>query len=148
MKAVSDGLPLPSRGSAAGVSSLVLAGGYLYAGGSFTFIGGQSRYSLARLSSVDGTPILCEHKVPASLCTKCHPELAAVFKSQGDWCQEHGVPESQCLQCNPNLTFGEKKAEGPPWCVEHGVPEDKCTKCHPALVARFIAQRMAANGWL
>lgn len=81
---------------------------------------------------------LCEHKVPAALCTKCHPELAAVFKAQGDWCQEHGVPESQCLQCNPNLTFGEKKAEGPPWCVEHGVAEDKCTKCHPALVAKFI----------
>jgi cobalt-zinc-cadmium efflux system membrane fusion protein len=81
---------------------------------------------------------LCEHHVPAALCTKCHPELAAVFKSQGDWCQEHGVPESQCLQCNPKLTFGEKKEQGPAWCNEHGVPEEKCTKCHPALVAKFI----------
>lgn len=33
------------------------------------------------------------------------PDLAAVFRAQGDWCEEHGVPESQCLACNPKLTF-------------------------------------------
>lgn len=88
-----------------------------------------------------GTPALCEHKVPAELCTKCHPELAAVFKSQGDWCDEHGVPESQCLQCNPKLTFdAQAKDEAKGYCREHAVPESMCTKCHPDLVAEFIAK--------
>jgi len=89
-----------------------------------------------------GAPTLCEHKVPAELCTKCHPELAAVFKAQNDWCNEHGVPESQCFECNPKLSF-----EGPPkddpakdYCREHAVPESMCTKCHPNLVAEFIAK--------
>lgn len=89
-----------------------------------------------------GAPALCEHKVPAALCTKCHPELAAVFKSQGDWCGEHGVPESQCLQCNPKLTFDKPAADDPAkgYCREHAVPESMCTKCHPDLVADFIAK--------
>ena len=53
-----------------------------------------------------GRPVkLCEHRVPADLCTQCNPDLVAVFKEQGDWCEEHGVPESQCLKCNPKLTF-------------------------------------------
>ncbi|MFY2558020.1 efflux RND transporter periplasmic adaptor subunit [Corallococcus terminator] len=81
---------------------------------------------------------LCEHKVPAELCTRCTPDLIDVFKSQDDWCAEHGVPESQCFQCNPNLTFTAKATEPKDWCKEHAVPESKCTKCHPALVAKFI----------
>lgn len=50
-------------------------------------------------------PALCEHQVPADQCTKCSPELAAVFQELGDWCAEHGLPESHCRQCNPGLTF-------------------------------------------
>jgi cobalt-zinc-cadmium efflux system membrane fusion protein len=80
---------------------------------------------------------LCEHRVPAELCTRCNPELIAVFKSQGDWCGEHGVPESQCLTCNPDLTFTAPAAPQD-WCKEHGLPESKCTKCNPRLVAKFI----------
>ncbi|AKQ66368.1 Cobalt/zinc/cadmium efflux RND transporter, membrane fusion protein, CzcB family [Myxococcus hansupus] len=52
-----------------------------------------------------GAPTLCEHRVPAELCTRCNPDLVDVYKDQGDWCGEHGVPESQCFQCNPGLTF-------------------------------------------
>jgi membrane fusion protein, heavy metal efflux system len=81
---------------------------------------------------------LCEHGVPAELCTRCNPDLIEVFKAQGDWCAEHGVPESQCRQCNPELTF---TAQGPlpqDWCQEHAVPESMCTQCKPALVAQFI----------
>ncbi|HSP78214.1 MAG TPA: efflux transporter periplasmic adaptor subunit, partial [Myxococcaceae bacterium] len=48
---------------------------------------------------------LCEHGVPAELCTRCIPELTPVFQEQGDWCEEHGLPESHCRQCNPGLTF-------------------------------------------
>jgi cobalt-zinc-cadmium efflux system membrane fusion protein len=82
---------------------------------------------------------LCQHKVPAELCTRCNPDLADVFKAKGDWCREHGVPESQCLSCNPKMTFGgTPAAAGPPWCNEHGVPEAMCTKCKPQLVAKFI----------
>ncbi|WP_233591453.1 efflux RND transporter periplasmic adaptor subunit [Corallococcus sp. AB011P] len=80
---------------------------------------------------------LCQHGVPAELCTRCNPEFVEVFKAQGDWCEEHGVPESQCLQCNPKLTFTEQQAPQD-WCKEHGVPESMCTQCHPALVAKYI----------
>ena len=82
---------------------------------------------------------LCEHRVPAELCTKCNPDLVAVFKETGDWCEEHGLPESHCYECNPGLTFAARS--GPPaeaWCNEHGVPEAKCTKCKPQLIAKFI----------
>ena len=45
---------------------------------------------------------LCpEHGVLESLCTLCHPELAAVFRSHGDFCEEHGLPESFCPTCHP-----------------------------------------------
>lgn len=47
---------------------------------------------------------LCEHKVPAEVCTQCHPELVAQFKAQKDWCGPHKVPESQCHKCH-NLSF-------------------------------------------
>jgi thiol-disulfide isomerase/thioredoxin len=47
----------------------------------------------------------CPHKVPAEVCTRCHPELAAKFQEAKDWCGEHGVPESQCFLCHPDLTF-------------------------------------------
>jgi cobalt-zinc-cadmium efflux system membrane fusion protein len=81
---------------------------------------------------------LCEHRVPADLCTRCNPELVPVFQAQGDWCAEHGVPESQCLKCNPGLVF-TGGAPQDDWCKEHAVPESKCTKCNPRLVARFVA---------
>jgi cobalt-zinc-cadmium efflux system membrane fusion protein len=83
---------------------------------------------------------LCEHGVPADLCTRCNPDLVPVFKEQGDWCEEHGVPESQCLKCNPKLTF-TAAAPHEDWCKEHAVPESKCTKCNPRLVARFVETR-------
>jgi cobalt-zinc-cadmium efflux system membrane fusion protein len=83
-----------------------------------------------------GTPALCEHRVPAELCTRCNPDLVPVFEAQGDWCEEHGVPESQCLACNPGLTFAAVAPDD--WCKEHAVPESKCTKCNPRLVARYV----------
>ncbi len=66
---------------------------------------GSEHGKLSELSRVDGEVELCSHKVPASTCTKHHPELAAKFQSVGDWCKPHGVPESQCLECHPDLTF-------------------------------------------
>ncbi|QDE90551.1 efflux transporter periplasmic adaptor subunit [Myxococcus xanthus] len=81
---------------------------------------------------------LCEHRVPAELCTRCNPDLIDVFKDQDDWCGEHGVPESQCFQCNPGLTFTAQDTTPKDWCKEHAVPESRCTKCNPSLVAKFI----------
>jgi cobalt-zinc-cadmium efflux system membrane fusion protein len=81
---------------------------------------------------------LCEHGVPAELCTKCIPELTDVYKAQGDWCEEHGLPKSHCKQCDPGLTFTAQPTTPRDWCKEHAVPESKCTKCHPRLVAQFI----------
>jgi hypothetical protein len=45
----------------------------------------------------------CEHGVKPTICTRCNPKLAPVFKAKGDWCPEHGRPESQCVLCNPRL---------------------------------------------
>ncbi|ADO69005.1 hypothetical protein [Stigmatella aurantiaca] len=45
----------------------------------------------------------CEHGVQKSLCTRCNPKLAPVYKSKGDWCAEHERPESQCVLCHPDL---------------------------------------------
>lgn len=81
---------------------------------------------------------LCEHRVPAELCTRCNPDLVPVFEAEGDWCEEHGVPESQCLLCNPGLTFTATAAPKD-WCREHGLPESKCTRCNPRLVAKYVA---------
>lgn len=92
-------------------------------------------------ASGEGAVTLCEHGAPAELCTRCDPDLVAVFKESGDWCNEHQVPESQCKQCNPALDFTKQASTGPkePYCGEHGVPEAKCTKCRPQLVAQFVA---------
>ncbi|NMO14618.1 efflux RND transporter periplasmic adaptor subunit [Pyxidicoccus fallax] len=81
---------------------------------------------------------LCEHRVPAELCTRCNPDLIDVFKAQDDWCEAHGVPESQCFQCHPDLTFTARSTAPKDWCKEHAVPESKCTKCNPSLVAKYI----------
>ncbi|QRK07776.1 efflux RND transporter periplasmic adaptor subunit [Archangium violaceum] len=81
---------------------------------------------------------LCEHGVPAELCTKCIPELIDVYKDQGDWCEKHGLPESHCKQCNPGLTFTAQPTTPRDWCKEHAVPESRCTQCNPKLVAKFI----------
>ena len=48
---------------------------------------------------------LCEHKVPAEVCTRCDPAKAEMFKKVGDWCKPHKVPESQCYPCHPDLSF-------------------------------------------
>ena len=45
----------------------------------------------------------CEHGVQKSLCTRCNPKLATVYKAKGDWCAEHERPESQCVLCHPEL---------------------------------------------
>jgi hypothetical protein len=57
--------------------------------------------SAARKAEVPGAK--CEHGVQKSLCTRCNPKLAAVFKAKGDWCGEHARPESQCAICHPEL---------------------------------------------
>jgi thiol-disulfide isomerase/thioredoxin len=66
---------------------------------------GSRHGTLSELSRVEGQIVLCEHRVPESVCTRHHPELVARFRRAGDWCAEHGVPESQCLECHPDLTF-------------------------------------------
>jgi hypothetical protein len=45
----------------------------------------------------------CEHGVRKTLCTRCNPKLAPVYKAKGDWCAEHERPESQCVLCHPEL---------------------------------------------
>jgi hypothetical protein len=45
----------------------------------------------------------CEHGVQKSLCVRCNPKLAPVYKAKGDWCAEHERPESQCVLCHPEL---------------------------------------------
>jgi hypothetical protein len=45
----------------------------------------------------------CPHGVGKSLCARCNPKLAPVFKAKGDWCGEHARPESQCVPCHPEL---------------------------------------------
>jgi hypothetical protein len=45
----------------------------------------------------------CEHGVQKSICARCNPKLAAVYKAKGDWCSEHERPESQCVLCHPEL---------------------------------------------
>ncbi|WNG37705.1 hypothetical protein F0U60_31325 [Archangium minus] len=45
----------------------------------------------------------CDHGVQKTLCTRCNPKLAAVYKAKGDWCAEHERPESQCAICHPEL---------------------------------------------
>ncbi len=60
--------------------------------------------TLSERSAV-GADTLCEHDVPASVCVRCHPELAARFQEAGDWCRPHRVPESQCHRCHPDLCF-------------------------------------------
>lgn len=44
-----------------------------------------------------------EHGVKKSICSRCNPRLAAVYKAKGDWCQEHDRAESQCAICSPDL---------------------------------------------
>jgi thiol-disulfide isomerase/thioredoxin len=69
--------------------------------------------TISDLTTSAGDLTLCEHRVPAETCTRCHPELAAKFKAVNDWCVEHDVAESQCLICHPDLTF-EPLPELPP----------------------------------
>jgi hypothetical protein len=45
----------------------------------------------------------CEHGVKKTVCVRCNPKLAPVFKAKGDWCPEHARPESQCVLCNRGL---------------------------------------------
>ncbi len=105
----------------------------------------------------------CEpHMVPDSLCTRCHPDLIALFREKFDWCSEHKLPESQCYLCNPELAKTKSPSETPSpiqgsmsdkagaakpdapveldWCAEHRVPESQCTNCNPQLVDGFKAK--------
>lgn len=61
--------------------------------------------TVSTLSTARAGATFCQHRVPAEVCAKCQPQLAAKFKSANDWCQEHDVPESQCLTCHPDLSF-------------------------------------------
>jgi thiol-disulfide isomerase/thioredoxin len=67
--------------------------------------GAQQHGKLTRMSAAEGAVALCEHEVPAAVCTRCNPELAQKFKEAGDWCPAHKRPESQCLLCHPDLKF-------------------------------------------
>jgi hypothetical protein len=54
-------------------------------------------------TSAEAPKAQCEHGVQKSLCSRCNPKLAAVYKAKGDWCAEHERPESQCVICHPEL---------------------------------------------
>ncbi len=55
-------------------------------------------------ANIPYTGAVCQyHGVADSLCSRCHPELVAMFKARNDWCSEHNLPESQCYLCNPEL---------------------------------------------
>lgn len=56
-----------------------------------------------RASTPEAAKPKCEHGVQKTLCTRCNPKLAAVYKKKGDWCAEHDRPESQCSICHPEL---------------------------------------------
>lgn len=62
---------------------------------------------------------LCPHGVLATICPKCHPAMAAVFRAKGDWCKEHELPESVCPICHPER--GGKPSRG---VVNDGSPAD------------------------
>ena len=67
--------------------------------------GAHQHGTLTRMSAAEGAVALCEHEVPAEVCTRCNPEFEAKFKEAGDWCPPHKRPESQCLLCHPDLKF-------------------------------------------
>ncbi|MFT5994352.1 MAG: hypothetical protein ACI82G_003364, partial [Bradymonadia bacterium] len=60
---------------------------------------------ISDLSAVGNDAEMCEHDVPAEVCTRCNPELEAQFQEAGDWCRGHRIPESQCHRCHPDLHF-------------------------------------------
>ncbi|MBI5058823.1 efflux RND transporter periplasmic adaptor subunit [candidate division KSB1 bacterium] len=118
-----------------------------------TVVLSQSEQNAGPASTYSGAPC-AEHGIADSLCTRCHPELAAAFKQKGDWCLEHRLPESQDDLCHPELAkkFGtisvgtaeNSAASASPaaadWCSAHRVPESECTKCNPSLVEAFKAK--------
>jgi thiol-disulfide isomerase/thioredoxin len=65
----------------------------------------QRHGSMSQLSAAPKDARVCDHRVPADVCTRHHPDRIAQFKKAGDWCAEHGVPESQCYACHPDLSF-------------------------------------------
>jgi cobalt-zinc-cadmium efflux system membrane fusion protein len=117
-----------------------------------TVVLSQSEKKDKAVSQYTGVPC-AEHGIADSLCTRCHPELAAIFKKKGDWCPEHRMPESQDDLCNPKLAkkgiaiatktdeTGEASSGNAEidWCSSHRVPESLCTKCKPELAAKFKA---------
>jgi thiol-disulfide isomerase/thioredoxin len=73
----------------------------------FTGCGGSNphgRFSALTVNTSQQSEV-CEHKVPASACTRCDPSREATFKKVNDWCEPHHVPESQCYPCHPDLSF-------------------------------------------
>lgn len=74
--------------------------GLLFAGNAWAQHG-----NLSDLSAVGNDAPMCEHEVPAEVCTRCNPELIPMFQEAGDWCRGHRVPESQCHRCHPDLHF-------------------------------------------
>lgn len=77
---------------------------------------------------------LCEHRVPAEVCTRCEPSRAAQFKKVGDWCAPHKVPESQCFPCHPDLSF--KPLPAPPENADlREVPAEVATQGFKAILA-------------
>lgn len=95
----------------------------------------------------DFGPVLagrCEHNLTEAVCPRCTPALEAVYRAQGNWCEQHDFPESLCPICNPGAALpGAAEAttsdHGADWCGGHGLPESMCTKCNPSLVPRFRA---------
>ncbi|MBX7081100.1 MAG: efflux RND transporter periplasmic adaptor subunit [Nannocystaceae bacterium] len=63
---------------------------------------------------VASEPFCAEHGVPEAACTRCNPELVAVYQAKGDWCDEHGFPESVCPICRGTAPAAESPDDGAP----------------------------------
>jgi cobalt-zinc-cadmium efflux system membrane fusion protein len=78
-------------------------------------------------ASARGGEARCEHGLAEELCPKCHPELAAIYQANRDWCAEHGMPESFCPICHPEAK-GRPSEGGPakkPEATSTQAPKDR-----------------------
>lgn len=72
----------------------------LWAGLLLGLLGCPATPTSPQLAAPAGAEV-CEHGVAPTLCARCNPRLAAVYRAKGDWCEEHGQARSFCPTCNP-----------------------------------------------
>lgn len=85
------------------MSSLVRIAAVLLALTSLPVLAAEGGAGTSPSSPAAASQEKCDHGVQRSICARCNPKLAAVYKAKGDWCAEHARPESQCVPCHPEL---------------------------------------------